>query len=240
MRLNLLILGAGRGTRLSPLTDVLPKPLLTIGNSETILLRMVKQFRELLPITNIWVNVSTHPETFLNYLSGLDSEFRPQVLFEPNLLGSANTIFELSKVHNGPTLVIHGDLTLSNEYVKILFEKISRNPRFVVFCHSRSSDSARSQITRNDSNMVTSIVNRSVNSVVDSNVLVNSGIYFFPNLKQIGLAPEIGIEIADSILQNLIRLGKLHTFEIKEERVSVDSFKQLEEARNLVKKERLH
>jgi NDP-sugar pyrophosphorylase family protein len=88
--------------------------------------------------------------------------------------------------------------------------------------------------------MVTSIVNRSVNSVVDSNVLVNSGIYFFPNLKQIGLAPEIGIEIADSILQNLIRLGKLHTFEIKEERVAVDSFKQLEEARNLVKKERLH
>ena len=70
-------------------------------------------------------------------------------------------------------------------------------------------------------------------------MLVNSGIYFFPNLKQIGLAPEIGIEIADSILQTLIRFSKLLAFEIKEERVAVDSFKQLEEARNLVKKERL-
>jgi NDP-sugar pyrophosphorylase family protein len=239
MRFNLLILGAGRGTRLSPLTDVLPKPLLTIDNSETILLRMVKQFRKLIPISNIWVNVSTHPEIFLNYLSGLDSEFRPQVLFEPNLLGSANTIFELSKVHNSPTLVIHGDLILSNEYVNSLFEVISRDPEFVVFCHSRSSDSARSQITINNSNIVKSLVNKSVNSVVDSNVLVNSGIYFFPNLKQIGLAPEIGIEIADSILQTLIRFSKLLAFEIKEERVAVDSFKQLEEARNLVKKERL-
>jgi NDP-sugar pyrophosphorylase family protein len=238
MIFNLLILGAGRGTRLSPLTDALPKPLLTIDDSETILLRIVKQFRKILPISNIWVNISTNPETFLNYLSGIDTEFRPQVFFEPNLLGSANTVFELSKIHDGPTLVIHGDLILSNVYVETLCQEILRNPRFIVFCHNRLSNRARSQIKIDDSNIVNSLVNRSVNSVADSNVLVNSGIYFLPNLKQIGLAPEIGTEIADSILQTLISLGKLYAFEIKARRVAVDSLNQLEEARNLVREER--
>ena len=237
MKFNLLILGAGRGTRLSPLTDALPKPLLAIDGSETILLRIVKQFRKILPIASIWVNISTHPETFLSYLGGIDSEFRPQVLFEPNLLGSANTVFELSKEHDGPTLVIHGDLVLSHAYIDTLIQEIFRNPRFTVFCHSRSSNRARSTITISGSNIVTSLVNTGVNSPVDSKVLVNSGIYFLPNLQQIGSAPEIGTEIADSILQTLITSGNLHAFEINEMRVSVDSFNQLEEARNLVKEE---
>jgi len=239
MTFNLLILGAGRGTRLSPLTDALPKPLLTINGSETILLRIVKQFRKILPISNIWVNVSTLPETFLDYLNGIDTEFRPQVLLEPNLLGSANTVFELSKVHTGPTLVIHGDLILSSAYIETLLQEILSNPRFLVFCHSRLANHARSKITIGDSNIVTSLVNASLNSVVNSDVLVNSGIYFLPNLQQIGLTPEIGTEIADSILQTLISSGKLHAFEIKEKRVSVDSFDQLEEARRFVKEEKL-
>jgi len=239
MTLNLLILGAGRGTRLSPLTDLLPKPLLPIHGSETIFLRIVKQFRKILPISNIWVNISTHPETFLNYLNGIDTEFRPQVLFEPNLLGSANTVFELSKVHAGHTLVIHGDLILSHMYVETLLQEILSNHRFLVFCHSRLSNHARSEITIGDSNIVTSFVNKSSNSVVNSNVLVNSGIYFLPNLQEIGLKPEIGTEIADSILQTLISLGKLYAFEINEKRVSVDSLDQLEEARSLVMEERL-
>ena len=239
MKFNLLILGAGRGTRLRPITDVLPKPLLKIDNSETILLRIVRQFRKVLPISNIWINISTHPEVFLNYLSGMNSEFRPKVLFEPNLLGSANTVFELAKVHDGPTLIIHGDLVLSNEYVESLFEEIPRNPRFIVFCHSRMSVDARSQILANKSNVVTSLVNRNVNSEMNSSVLVNSGIYFLPSLQQIGLAPGIGTEITDSILQTLISTSKLHAFEINEKRVSVDSFNQLEEAQKLVKEERL-
>ena len=238
MTFNLLILGAGRGTRLSPLTNALPKPLLTIDGSETIFLRIVKQFKKILPVSNIWVNISTHPETFLNYLKGVDTEFRPQVLFEPNLLGTANTVFELSKVHDGPTLVIHGDLVLSHVYVETLLQEILRSPRFLVFCHSRLSDHARSKITIGKSNIVSSLVNTSSFSVFDSNVLVNSGIYFLPNLQQIGSTPEIGTEIADSILQTLISLGKLHAFEIKEKRVSVDSFDQLEEARKLIMDER--
>jgi len=231
-------LGAGRGTRLSPLTAELPKPLLSIDGSETIFLRIVKQFRKILPISNIWVNISTHPETFLNYLNGVETEFRPQVLFEPNLLGTANTVFELSKVHAGPTLVIHGDLVLSHVYVETLLQEIRRSPRFLVFCHSRLSNHARSKITIDKSNIVSSLVNTSSFSVFDSNVLVNSGIYFFPNLQQIGSTPEIGTEIANSILQTLISLGKLYAFEVKEKRVSVDSLDQLEEARKLVMDER--
>lgn len=239
MKFNLLILGAGRGARLSPLTDQLPKPLLSLQGPETIFLRLVKQFRNYLPISNIWVNISTHSEVFLHYLSEIHRGLRPKILFEPNLLGAANTLFELSKIDDGATLVIHGDLVISYNYVESLIREISQNPRFIVFCHSRESKQARSQIIINNSNLVTKLINHHPIADIRSPVMVNSGIYFFPSLQHIGIAPTLGTEIAESILQTLIKLNQLYALEIEHERISVDSFEQLEAARNFIKGERL-
>lgn len=239
MTFNLLILGAGRGARLSPITDRTPKPLILLQESDTIIIRLVKQFKKYLPISRIWTNVSTHPETFLRYLSGLGQEFRPKVLFEPNLLGAANTLFEFSKIDDGPVIVIHGDLVLSHEYVRSLIDEVTNRTQFLVFCHSRDSNHARSQIQIDDSNMVTALNNGISPSDSSNTVMVNSGVYFFPNLRTIGTAPALGSEIADSILQTLISNNRLYAIELPQQRISVDSFDQLEEARKLVKSEKL-
>ena len=238
MVLNLLILGAGWGTRLSPLTNSLPKALLPLETSETILLRIIKQLQTRVPISNIWVNVSAHALTFLQYLVTLEKENRPRVILEPKLLGAANTLFEFSKFAETPTLVIHGDLVLSDNYVNKLLDIVFSDSRFLLICHRRNKISARSQVSIGKNCLVTGLNNVLVSSGEKTTVLVNSGIYFFPNLDHMLKRPEFGSEIADSILQTLIHEQKLYAVEIEDERISVDSLNQLDQARKLVMHEK--
>ena len=231
---NLLILGAGRGTRLRPLTDNLPKTLLPLSESETIFLRLMKQFSEYIPPTNIWVNISTHALVFLQTLVTLELRNRPRVILEPELLGTANTLFELSSLENKPTLVVHGDLVLSDEYIDDLVQTLIENTKFLVFCHRRSKNIARSQVSCDNNGLVTEFSNHFEPNESTSSILVNSGIYFFPSLNNLGGAPKLGTEIAESILQDLVGRKELYAKEIRQKRISVDSLSQLEQARKMI------
>lgn len=234
MTLNLLILGAGYGTRLKPLTDHVPKPLLEIDMSQTILSRLLNQFRRYDVIKDIWVNVSFNAHYFTKYLLTLDKQIRPNVIFEPTLLGGACTVFEFSKNCDGPLLVIHGDLVLSDEYVDRMLGTISETSNFLMFCHQRARRLARSLVTADENGMVTKLDNSIPETPVDTEVLVNSGAYFFPLLVDLGPSPQTETEIAESILQYLTSNQQLYISELNSERISVDSFKQLEKARKLL------
>lgn len=61
-----MLLAAGRGKRLRPLTDNLPKPLIRVGN-ETLLERHIKTLVQA-GITNIVINVSYHREMIMSQL----------------------------------------------------------------------------------------------------------------------------------------------------------------------------
>ena len=240
MNINLLILSAGKGTRLRPLTDKLPKPLLRLDAHVTILERLIDQFRSYLPIENIWVNISTHAQAFIKFLGELNTDRRPKVLFEPQVLGAGRTLFELSKLINNPTLVIHGDLVLSFEYVSELINKVSESDRFLMVCHSRPASRARSNVIVNEHNRVIDITRVDETGDPLEELLVNSGIYFFPNLRIFSEldGPNTQVDLVDSIVPILIKRHELYASRIYKERVSVDSIGQLEEAKDLIKQEK--
>jgi NDP-sugar pyrophosphorylase family protein len=154
------------------------------------------------------------------------------------LLGAANTIFEISKFVDGPLLVVHGDLVLSNDYVSALAKSVLNFPRFSVVCHFRSADNARSKVLTDNSGLILTLQNSKNVVNYGSEILVNSGIYYFPTLEDLGGRPELSSEITDSILQSLINRKKLYSINLEFERISVDSLLQLHQARELVIKEK--
>jgi NDP-sugar pyrophosphorylase family protein len=235
--MNLLILCAGRGTRLKPLTDHVPKSLLRLDANQTILYRLLRQFNNFFVSSEMWVNISTNAQFFLKYLSEVSENIRPNILYESELLGSANTLFEFSLLAEGTTLVLHGDLVLSDQYVNALMKEIDGVNENLVICHNRSAKNARSLVSRDDLGKVLKFENN-FSSLDENKVLVNSGIYLFQDLANLGNRPELKVEISDSVLMYLFKKGGLYAREIEEARISVDSIEKLEKAKELVSKEK--
>lgn len=114
---SVLVLAAGRGTRLKDLTNKTPKPLLIVGKQgESILDRILTQVKINFPDVSIFVNFSYQPSDFISHFESYPWGKKPRFLYEPNLLGPAGTIKASLDLLGEHTLVIHGDLVLSDSY----------------------------------------------------------------------------------------------------------------------------
>lgn len=85
-----VLLAAGLGTRLRPLTDTLPKCLVEVAGKP-----LLEWWFELLrqhKIREVLINVHHHHDQVVKYGSRHAKDFHIQFSYEPNLLGSAGTL----------------------------------------------------------------------------------------------------------------------------------------------------
>lgn len=106
--ISAVIMAGGRGTRLRPLTDSIPKPMLPVGDRPLLELT-IKQLRKC-GIRD--VNLTTHylPEMITDHF-GDGSEFGVDISYclEDNPLGTAGGV-QLVKNRNNTLLVMNGDI----------------------------------------------------------------------------------------------------------------------------------
>ena len=112
-----LILSAGLGTRLSPLTDNMPKVMVPIGG-RPVLEHHVEHLKKI-GITNILINLHYLPEVIKNYF-GDGSRFGVNITYkyEPEILGTAGAVKNFEDCLNDEFLVIYGDVLSFVDYGK--------------------------------------------------------------------------------------------------------------------------
>ena len=105
-----MLLAAGRGMRLRPLTDHTPKPLLRVGN-ETLIERHVRLLTAI-GVTDIVINLHHLGEQIANALANKGRfATRLHLLHEPALLETGGGIANaLHLLDDGPFIVISADL----------------------------------------------------------------------------------------------------------------------------------
>ena len=109
--LKAFLLVAGRGERLRPLTDTIPKCLLPING--TPLLQIWLEYLERACIDEVLIN--THwlhgmVEEFVEEWSSCHSKMKISIFHEPTLLGSAGTLLANREwVGSNPFFIIYGD-----------------------------------------------------------------------------------------------------------------------------------
>ena len=105
-----LVLAASKGTRLGPLTNHVPKPMLPIGGRP--LLEHVIELLRRHGITDIAVNLHYQPDAILRHFgSGEAWGVHLRYSYEASLLGSAGTALRhLAWVYPDPFLVYYGDV----------------------------------------------------------------------------------------------------------------------------------
>jgi NDP-sugar pyrophosphorylase family protein len=104
-----LILAAGEGTRLRPLTADRPKPMLPVGGVP--LLEQIVLLLKRHGITDIAINLHYKPWTIINHLGhGRHWGVRIHYSFEETLLGSAGAAKRLEWYFDESFIVFYGDL----------------------------------------------------------------------------------------------------------------------------------
>lgn len=105
-----MLLAAGRGARLRPLTDQIPKPLLMVGDKSLIAYHLIKLAS--IGITDIVINISYLAEQIRNTLgNGQQYGVNIQYSYEPEILETGGGIYQaLPLLGPEPFLVISADI----------------------------------------------------------------------------------------------------------------------------------
>lgn len=127
-----LLLAAGFGTRLKPLTDSWPKCLMPVGSRP--LLEYWLETLKSVDISQVYVNTHFYANEVLNFLERPKYKGWVYSLYEKNLLGTAATVSANYNVlhSNEPTLIIHADNWVSCDFKDFLNFHLTGRPRNTV------------------------------------------------------------------------------------------------------------
>jgi mannose-1-phosphate guanylyltransferase len=127
-----MLLAAGRGTRLKPLTDRFPKALVPIGD-RPVIAHVIDNLRSKLANVKLVVNAHHEAELLVEFLAGYDANI--EVLVEADLLGTAGGVRAAQPhLETGPVIVANADILTNPNYLDLLSECDSSSCSLCVSC----------------------------------------------------------------------------------------------------------
>lgn len=132
-----MLLAAGRGTRLAPLTDSIPKILAPFGGRP--LLEHQLEYLRHSGITEIALNVHHHADQVLACIDALHMDVPVRISHEPRLLGTAGALLPLRDFFSEPVVVLYGDV-ITNASLPELMEEQRRHDPLATLTVYRSSE----------------------------------------------------------------------------------------------------
>ena len=112
--LPVVIMAGGKGTRLKPLTNVLPKPLVPVGD-KTILEVIMNQFEEI-GCHKFYMSVNYKADMMKYYLNQLDHKYDIEFFMEDKPLGTIGSVSLLKGKINTPFFVSNCDSINEQDY----------------------------------------------------------------------------------------------------------------------------
>jgi dTDP-glucose pyrophosphorylase len=113
-----VIMAGGFGTRLRPLTNVLPKPLIPIGE-KTMLEEIFDRFYRH-GCTQFYISVNYKSELISFYLNSLNLPYNIDYFLEEKPLGTASSLHLLKGIINETFFVSNCDIIIEDDYANIL------------------------------------------------------------------------------------------------------------------------
>ena len=114
INLPVVIMAGGKGTRLKPITNVIPKPLVPIGD-KTILETILNQFEDI-GCTKFYMSVNYKADMMKYYLSQLDHKYDIEFFQEDKPLGTIGSVSLLKGKITTPFFVSNCDSINEQDY----------------------------------------------------------------------------------------------------------------------------
>ena len=114
INLPVVIMAGGKGTRLKPITNVIPKPLVPIGD-KTILETILDQFEEI-GCTKFYMSVNYKADMLKYYLGQLEHKYDIEFFQEDKTLGTIGSVSLLKSKITTPFFVSNCDCINQQDY----------------------------------------------------------------------------------------------------------------------------
>jgi NDP-sugar pyrophosphorylase family protein len=129
--LPVVIMAGGLGTRLKPLTNVFPKPLIPF-EEQTIIERIMSRFTQH-GVNTFYISVNYKGELIEYYLNQQNLNFHLNYFKEAKPLGTAGSLWLLKGKINSTFFVSNCDIIIDQDYSEILdYHEINKNEITVV------------------------------------------------------------------------------------------------------------
>ena len=219
--LKAIILAGGRGKRLRPITDYVPKPLIPINNIPIIewQIKYLKKFG----ISEVIICSGYKTEMIEDYLKNKKLGVKITFSIENKSLGTGGAIKKAGKkIKDKSFIVLNGD-TITNIDLKKLIKK--ENTIAAIQLRTKFG------ILHTEQNKIIKFDEKK--EIKD--VWMNAGIYHL-NRETINHLPTIG-DIEKTLFPNYAKKEKLFTVKFRNTKwYSIDSFKDMEESSSIIEK----
>ncbi len=125
-----VIMAGGKGERLKPLTNDVPKPLLKIGGKEIISYNFDRLFRY--GITNQYITVNYLKNDIINFCHNYNSEIKFNLIEEEKFQGTAGSLSLIKEFKNDVILLMNSDLLTNIDYEDLYKTFIEKNADMMV------------------------------------------------------------------------------------------------------------
>lgn len=198
--MDVSILCGGKGTRLRPLTYIVPKPLLPCGSKpilEIILTRM-KEFG----FSKFYLMVDYKAEMIRNYFGngkslGMDIEY----IKEKTSRGTAGPLSVLKKRITSPLVVMNGDLLTDLDFNKMMEFHQAENADLTMALKKYQQDIVYGTVEVDSDSRIVKLKEKPTLTF-----LINSGIYIL-SANALSLIPDKGVYLMTDLIDQLIANG---------------------------------
>jgi dTDP-glucose pyrophosphorylase len=221
--LPVVIMAGGLGTRLKPLTNVLPKPLIPIGN-KTMLEEIFERFNRH-GCTKFHISVNYKAELIEFYLKSLNLPFKTECFIEDKPLGTAGSLHLLKGKINETFFVSNCDIIIEDDYSNILKYHRAQNNEITLVAAIKNFPISYGTLETGDNGQLIALKEKP-----ELTFKINSGMYILePHL--IDEIPEnIFFHITHLVEKILKRKGKVGVFPVSDK-----SWKDIGESHLLAK-----
>ena len=190
-----LILAAGKGTRMWPLTDKTPKPLLPLGG-EPIIQRQIKQLKKN-GVKEVYVLIGYQMKEISDFLgNGKEYGVKIEYIVQDRQEGTGHAVLQAEGRIDGNFYCINGDTTVDSKNLA----KMNKDKNEILMMITKVSDCSRFGTVNSKKGKLISIVEKGVTG----EAMINAGQYvfspkIFDSIKKVGKSPRGEYEITDAL-----------------------------------------
>ncbi len=174
--LPVVIMAGGKGTRLKPITNVIPKPLVPIGE-KTILEVIMDQFEEI-GCHKFYMSVNYKADMMKYYLSQLEHQYDIEFFMEDKPLGTIGSVSLLKGKINTPFFVSNCDSINEQDYRDVWDYHVNYHNDMTIVTMVKSFKIPYGVIETGEDGLMTAIKEKP-----EQTYQINTGVYILnPNL----------------------------------------------------------